>query len=238
VGKRKRWHELSSQLPNNKPLVGVEVGVWCGQMMAWMLNHCPRLTLYGVDSWHPYPPDSTYAQSGDNISKASQAKFDGVKIRAHEAVARFGKRAILVEADSVEAAGRFDDESLDYVFIDANHSYEAVYRDIRAWWPKVKLGGLVSGHDYAHEKFPNFGVDRAVDEFLQRKPETGEDDTWFTVKEPLYKIAGVAFGEKFQPLVQAFERSASRNTRTSGSITITNCIYGRMRYTLRISRWS
>lgn len=52
---------------------------------------------------------------------------------------------------SVDAAKTYSDESLDVVFIDAGHSYEAVKADILAWYPKVKRGGYIAGHDYPHE---------------------------------------------------------------------------------------
>jgi predicted O-methyltransferase YrrM len=64
-------------------------------------------------------------------------------------------------ADSALAAARFDDASLDAVFIDADHSEEAVTRDIAAWLPKVKRGGVIAGHDV-----DQFGVAKAVSKIL------------------------------------------------------------------------
>lgn len=54
----------------------------------------------------------------------------------------------VIQAESVRAAERIDDGSIDWVFIDALHDYGSVREDIRAWAPKVKPGGLISGHDY------------------------------------------------------------------------------------------
>ena len=71
----------------------------------------------------------------------------------------------LVCAPSVQAASRFEDEFFDFVYIDADHSYEAVRADLEVWWPKLKPGGLFAGHDY-DLKFS--GVKTAVDEFAQR----------------------------------------------------------------------
>ena len=67
----------------------------------------------------------------------------------------------IMQARSVDAAPKFDDESIDLCFIDAWHDYESVKADIDAWWPKVKVGGVLMGHDYADA---NYGVKRAVDE--------------------------------------------------------------------------
>jgi hypothetical protein len=65
---------------------------------------------------------------------------------------------------SVEAARRFEDQSLDFVFIDARHTFEAVCDDLAAWWPKIKPGGLIAGHEYVHAP----GVRAAVDAFVAR----------------------------------------------------------------------
>jgi predicted O-methyltransferase YrrM len=62
-----------------------------------------------------------------------------------------------------EAVKLFEDDSLDAVFIDADHSYEAVKLDIQNWMPKVRKGGILAGHDYTYS-WP--GVVRAVDELL------------------------------------------------------------------------
>ncbi len=65
---------------------------------------------------------------------------------------------------SVETAADFADQSLDFVFIDARHTYEATREDLAAWWPKVKPGGLLAGHEYLHAP----GVRAAVDAFVAR----------------------------------------------------------------------
>ena len=92
---------------------------------------------------------------------------------------------------SEEAVKHFGDHSLDFVFIDANHSYEAVRGDIRFWWPKVKPGGICAGHDYLDGEIAEgtFGVKKAVDEFVQSHQLTlfviGEKwPTWY-VQKPL-----------------------------------------------------
>lgn len=96
----------------------------------------------------------------------------------------------LIEMPSLAAAKSFDDGSLDMVFIDANHDYEAVKADIQAWLPKVKSGGIMCGHDYGnveaflgHEAFP--GVRQAVDEAFGakvRKPISGSSVWWIQVE--------------------------------------------------------
>jgi hypothetical protein len=68
---------------------------------------------------------------------------------------------------SKEASQLFADNSIDGIFIDAAHEYEAVKEDLELWYPKVKSGGYFCGHDYSHG-WP--GVIKAVDEFFANKP--------------------------------------------------------------------
>ena len=68
---------------------------------------------------------------------------------------------------SPQAADSFVDESIDLVYIDALHDYESVSADIRAWYPKVREGGIIAGHDYLLSSWP--GVVAAVDEFAEEE---------------------------------------------------------------------
>lgn len=72
---------------------------------------------------------------------------------------------------SSEVAKTIEDGSLDWVYIDANHKYEAIKEDIELWFPKVRKGGVVSGHDYLKDYSVHnieFGVWKAVDEFCKQ----------------------------------------------------------------------
>jgi hypothetical protein len=75
----------------------------------------------------------------------------------------YGPRSKILRLPSVEAAKLFDFEELDFVYIDAAHSYQSCMNDIVSWYPKVRTGGILAGHDYQND---NFGVKRAVDEFV------------------------------------------------------------------------
>jgi hypothetical protein len=72
-----------------------------------------------------------------------------------------------IRKNSIESASQFEDESLDFVFIDASHEYEDVKKDIQTWLPKVKKNGILAGHDYYVGECDYFpGVKKAVDECL------------------------------------------------------------------------
>ena len=79
----------------------------------------------------------------------------------------YGTRAQVRRMTSVEAAPLFDDGFLDFVYIDANHMYDSVMNDLTVWWPKVRRGGLMAGHDYLQGMFDgvDYGVKKAVDIF-------------------------------------------------------------------------
>lgn len=72
--------------------------------------------------------------------------------------------------DSLLAANTFENDTFDLVYIDADHTYESVKKDLYAWYPKVKSGGIFSGHDYCEyyikQSDTKFGVVQAVDEFI------------------------------------------------------------------------
>ena len=80
--------------------------------------------------------------------------------------------------DSLEAASRFDDASLDFVFIDAAHEKDAVLADIKAWLPKVKKGGVIAGHDYYPENPEYCGVAAAVHEFFKNEAIISQENCW------------------------------------------------------------
>lgn len=117
---------------------GAEVGVDKGILFGMLLKECPGLHLTGVDLF----PDTL----------RSHRVFDYIE--------QYPERTRLIVCDSAEAAREVPDRSLDFVFIDADHSYHAVLKDIQAWRGKVREGGWLGGHDY-NRKFQ--GVINAVD---------------------------------------------------------------------------
>lgn len=165
-------------------LQGVEVGVFAGDMSKWLLaRNDIRLTM--VDSWTTHEKEGQYANSDDFHANLTQDDQDHFQQLAKNAVAFAGDRACIVKASSLDAAKLCDDESLDFVFIDADHSYEGCKADIDAWYSKVKVGGLFGGHDYENTDFPKFGVTHAVNDFVHMKKlalDLGDNFTWFVRK--------------------------------------------------------
>lgn len=123
---------------------GVEVGVDFAYHARVLLDYIPNLKLLCVDKWDRNP-------RAYELAKEVLARYPG---------------ATMQRADSVEAANTFNDGSLDFVFIDADHTYEAVKRDIEAWTPKVRKGGVMYGHNYEVSPTGIRGVIDAVNEYV------------------------------------------------------------------------
>lgn len=163
-----RAAELVSRLPD-RPCVGAEIGIFAGRMSADLLS-VPGLTLYMVDNWLAMPKyDVSQAQQSINYGIASRIAAES---GGH-----------ILKMNSEDAALLIEDESLDFVFIDADHSYDGVWSDIEAWLPKIRPGGLLSGHDYNNpEDVCGPEVKRAVDEAAALhswEVSLGADYTWF-----------------------------------------------------------
>ena len=98
----------------------------------------------------------------------SQASMEEKYESTRRRLGRFGERSDIWRETSVEAAGRVKPASLDFVYLDARHSYEGVAEDLEVWFPLVRPGGLMAGHDYNDGVFVEgvHGVRSAVDEFF------------------------------------------------------------------------
>lgn len=178
-GAELRAHEILSRLPEGE-VHGAEIGVFTGELSRLLLER-PGLKLTMVDSWAADGRDYI-GDSGDFHARLSQDKQEAAKRHAETAVAEFNGRASIVALPSDIAVDDVPDASLDFVFIDADHSYLGCSRDIALWSRKVKPGGLLGGHDYANTDFEDFGVTRAVDEFVAAHGltlERGANFTWF-----------------------------------------------------------
>jgi predicted O-methyltransferase YrrM len=115
-----------------------EIGVAHGKYSEILMDANPDLKLYGVDPYTVYDGYKDYA-----LKRTMAA----LRADAHTRLDRFPNYEF-VEKFSVDAAKDFEDGSLDAVYIDANHADPYVTQDIEAWAPKVRKGGIVSGHDY------------------------------------------------------------------------------------------
>ena len=117
--------------------VGAEVGVERGFFSKLICLSCPNFKLYSVDAWE------NYDEYGDYIGLDLPEIYKHAKERLTPL-----KNCQMVKGYSMDVVKRFADESLDFVYIDANHGYKNVSEDIREWSRKVRKGGIIAGHDY------------------------------------------------------------------------------------------
>lgn len=134
------YHDAVQRAPNHPTMV--EVGVLLGKSLAYLgvelANSGKGGRAVGVDLFGGLPagfdwPEVAAADHYDTVRR----NLSPVSI------------VELVQAPSVDGAAKFADGSCDLVFIDAAHDYDNVLADLRAWWPKVKPGGVFAGHDYS-----------------------------------------------------------------------------------------
>jgi hypothetical protein len=145
----------------NNYKIGVEIGVAYGSHCDNILKNTMIDKLYGVD---PYIEYSEY--KGDVMCLSSE-KMNRIFEFTEKRLSFYDGRFELIRKKSQDSFCDFEDNSLDFVYIDGNHFEEYIRMDLHNWWSKIKLGGIISGHDYKHGNFPF--VTKIVDEFCLEK---------------------------------------------------------------------
>jgi predicted GH43/DUF377 family glycosyl hydrolase len=151
----------------------VEVGVWRGRSLSFLAMECrnagKRIRLDGVDSWRG-GRDAPWMQE--------TAAREDVMADARRNVDRSGYPVNLIRGASAEVAATYPDASLDFVFIDDDHTYPGVRASISAWLLKLRPGATMAGHDYGDGN----DVGRAVAELLPGFSAQGSVWTWRKVE--------------------------------------------------------
>ena len=144
----KRFELLAKLINKHDWTKGAELGVYKGTTFFYLLDHCPNLHLIGVDSWLPLPATQIRSLEKGLSDPAARTPAKMQKFSA-DVISRAQQhpRATIYYEDSKLCADRVEDGSLDFVFIDADHSTESVVADIAVWRPKVREGGWILGHD-------------------------------------------------------------------------------------------
>ena len=148
--------KLFAELNLNK---GAEIGVRRGEYSKVLCKANPNLKLYSIDSWmlSDYEPLEQIT-----ALNAPQEYFEGKYQETIRMLSSY-KNCTIVRKSSMDALKDFEDESLDFVYIDANHDFVNFTNDLHYWLKKVRMGGIMSGHDYAYFSYKKFNhVKRAL----------------------------------------------------------------------------
>lgn len=166
----KRYEWLAGIINREGYTAGAEIGCLKGITTRHILRHCPGLQLlYAVDLW------SWDVYEGEEHKKLREEwNFPMIKRQFDKVAREFSNRLVVLQGLSWEMAEKVEDGSLDFVFIDASHSYECVMKDIKAWTPKLQPGGMLCGHDFS-DRYS--GVVKAVTELVSDF-SLGVDRVW------------------------------------------------------------
>ena len=161
--KRYRWHAIYDRIKHIENPVGAEIGAHRGECSRHLLELHSGLKLYMIDMWSP----DTYKGKGDDAATEPYRKIYEKECEQNYKTAcavadKYKMSAYILRGGSLEAVKWVMDNTLDFAFIDASHSYEDVKADILAWLPKIKKGGYLFCHDYGLFE----GVTRAVTEMF------------------------------------------------------------------------
>jgi len=130
---------------------GAEIGVCKARHAIQLFDTIPELHLYCVDSWMKYPVRNSQERQDRNYEKTVTRLKD--------------RNATIIRKTSMDALPDIEDGSLDFVYIDGLHYFDYVMQDIIGWAQKVKIGGIISGHDYF--QFYKSGVMEAVNAYTR-----------------------------------------------------------------------
>lgn len=173
----RRWDVLASFMLEQGYKSFVEVGCKEGRTTGHILKTVPDSRAIAIDPW-------IQQEASDDPTRETYKDWDFAKIEREfwENVGEAKERCGMLRLTSEEAArvGCMQGDPFDLVFIDALHDYDSVKQDIALWWPHVRIGGMLAGHDFNH-KWP--GVERAVaDSFNLMHVGVSSDSVWFVVK--------------------------------------------------------
>lgn len=191
-----------------------EIGVAKGHFTQQVRTVCKPSFYALVDPWR-YQDENIYYGDSNNAAQADQDRRHAAVSKRFES-SKLGRECKVFRMFSADAVKEFPDKHFDWVFIDANHSYEACLEDLRLWAPKVSDDGLLCGHDFAVHgaaRAAKYGVVDAVKEFVK---ESGFGLAALTIEHfPTYVIAKNPSGsiaKRMRQLICSYEPHVIRVT--------------------------
>ncbi len=159
-----------------KEIVVIEIGVFKGENAQDVLSNLNVKKIFLIDPYLKY---------GDYKSDGSCEEVLAAKVKAHNLLNEYSSKIKWIEDYSEKAVHRFKNDSLDFVYVDGNHTYPYVKGDLKLYWDKVKVGGILAGHD-----IQLFNVSKALLEFANKNKldvHFGDRRDWWIVKSKFAK---------------------------------------------------
>lgn len=145
-------------------LVGAEIGVYLGETAEYVLRNMKIKQYYMIDPYTPYGDMQRSQEDWDQLYQKIRALFSS------------RNNVDFIRAHSEEACKIFRDNHFDFIYIDGNHEYKYVEKDLNIWYNKVKDGGILCGHDYQLDDVRN-----AVNDFATTNNITiTTEEDWYT----------------------------------------------------------
>lgn len=178
------WRENHNKLLNliknhiNDPKFGIEIGVAFGSNSFNLLSNFNNLKLYSIDPYVKYSDQDKMSDLVENEKGNQLYHFVSNKLKN-----QFNDRSVFIRSTSEEVL-KMDNNSFDFIYIDGDHTYEGVKKDLNNTFLKVKKNGILAGDDYGVFEDFNFGVKKAVDEFcIQNNLNLNIDKSiWWIIK--------------------------------------------------------
>ena len=153
----------------NKNSKFVEIGVWKGDFSEQIWNISSPNLLVLVDSWSFDEKIRGCAPQVNGEEPLNQNFFDQAKKDTYDKFESIQNVHIL-DLNSLDASSNYEDNFFDYIYIDAEHTYEAVLNDLNVWYPKLKKNGVLFGDDYYwREADDTLSLHKAYQEFINKK---------------------------------------------------------------------
>lgn len=188
-----RWEIVAAEVRSRQYRRGAELGVFDGRFCLHIVKNCPTVDmLYAVDAFGDRVPtprrrssrekcDCEYCKETRAIRLTQppyypQGRFFLDRLRETIELEGLGKRLVPIQGLTAASAAKITDNSLDFLFVDGGHSYEAVNADLVAWRPKLRKSGMIFGHDWHMES-----VRTAVQDFFGRNAKfmlSEHDHVW------------------------------------------------------------
>ena len=168
--------------------IAVEVGTWRGDFAKEMCRRLQPEKFYAVDPFLLY---EEYTDKPNPSEFANQDNLDKLADKVAPLISGLLKEGYskLLRAKSQDAVKQFADNSIDVVYVDADHKFDPVLADITAWYQKVKPGGVLCGDDYiAGSRIEKFQVIEAVEHFAKQHDmpyavTSGHNPSWVFFKQ-------------------------------------------------------